>query len=320
MAFTLNMSTTADVDDSIISEFDTEFRLAFAEQGVGAQFSSLKRDIGAKSISLPKYDHLALATTPLDEDDDVDSEKLVDSAVIVTPQEYGKVVTTTKLANLQTGGMADRAAARLVGINAGRTRNRLALLALDAGTQIIYGGDATAVNEIVVADIMTSTIMGKAFNKLSRASVPGLQGNDYFAIMHDDVIHDIREGSGANSWIDAHKYALPEALLRNEVGMYKGFRVVRDNLATVALSAGADVGGPPSEQNADVYNSYFVGFNALGEAVSQDIEMRATGPFDKLARFVNMGWHGVFNFKIVDNQALVVAKTASSVGVNAPAA
>ena len=317
MAFTLNLSTTADVDNSIVSEFDTEFRLAFAEQGVGAQFATLKRDIDAKSISLPKYDHLGLAVTPLTEDEDVTSEKLVDSAVVITPAEYGKVVTTTKLANLQTGGMADRAAARLVGINAGRTRNRLALIALDAGTQIIYGGDATSVATIATTDIMSSSIMGLAFNKLSRESVPGLAGNDYFAIMHDDVIHDIREGSGANSWIDAHKYALPEMLLRNEVGMYKGFRVVRDNLVTIALSAGATEADPAA--NADVYNSYFMGFNALGEAGSADVEMRATGPFDKLARFINMGWYGCFNFKIVDNQALVVAKTASSVGVNAAA-
>lgn len=314
MAFTLNMSTSAEVDDSIVAEYDTEFRLAFAEQGSASQFSTLKRDIGSKSISLPKYSQLSLAVTPLDEDDDVDSEALADSAVVITPAEYGKVVTTTKLANLQTGGMADRAAARLVGINAGRTRNRLALIALDSATQIIYGGDATSVVTIEAADVMTSTVMGKAFNKLARVNAPGLQGNDYFAIMHDDVIHDIREGSGANTWQDTHKYALPEAILMNEVGMYKGFRIVRDNLCTVAVNASNGAGG---SGNIDVYNSYFIGFNALGEAVSQDIEMRATGPFDKLARFVNMGWHGVFNFKIVDNDSLVLAKTSSSVADNA---
>ena len=130
-------------------------------------------------------------------------------------------------------------------------------------------------------------------------------------IAHDDVIHDIREQSGANSWIDAHKYALPEALLRNEVGMYKGFRVIRDNLSTIVVDEGV--------ANADVYHSYCVGFNALGYAVSHDIEMRATGPFDKLGRFVNLGWYGCLKYQVIEEQALVLLKSCSSVGTPAVA-
>jgi N4-gp56 family major capsid protein len=302
MPFTLNLSGTVQVDDSIREEFDTEFRLAFAEQGAAAQVATIRRDIGAKSISLPKYDQLSLATTPLDEVEDVTSEAMSDSAVIITPQEYGNVVTTTKLANLQTGGMADRAAARLVGINAGRTQNKLATLAMDVSSNILYAGGHAATIDITGADTVDGSLMGLAYNKLARKNVPGLAGGDYFFIAHDDVIQSIREQSGANSWIDAHKYALPESLLSNEVGMYKGFRVIRDNLSTIQSAAGA--GG------IDVYNSYAVGFNALGVAVSQDVEMRATGPFDKLSRFVNMGWHACWNFKIIEADALVKIESA----------
>lgn len=307
MAFTTNLTGVAEVDDSIRLEYDTEFRLAYEEQGVAAQFATLKREIGAKSIDLPRYQHLQLATTPLDEKEDVTSEALSDDKVIITPKEYGNVVTTTKLANLQTGGMVDRAAARLVGINAGRSQNKLALLALDASTNVSIVNQTT-VGALTASDIMSGTVMGSMFNKLARKNVPGLVGGDYVMIAHDDVIHDIREGSGANSWIDAHKYALPEALLRNEVGMYKGFRVIRDNLSTIAADAGVGA--------VDVYNSYFLGFNALGMAESMPVEMRATGPFDKLSRFVNMGWHGVFEFKIVEQDALWIVKSASSVGAN----
>jgi N4-gp56 family major capsid protein len=308
MPFTTNLTGVAEVNDSIRLEYDTEFRLAYEEQGVASQFATLKREIGAKSIDLPRYQHLALATSPLDEKEDVTSEALSDDKVVITPQEYGKVVTTTKLANLQTGGMVDRAAARLVGINAGRSQNKLALLALDAATnKFIVGGGP--IGSVAAGNIMSGTVMGTIFNKLARKNVPGLVGGDFVMIAHDDVIHDIREGSGANSWIDAHKYALPEALLRNEVGMYKGFRVIRDNLSTIAVNAGAG-------STVDVYNTYFMGFNALGMAESMPVEMRATGPFDKLSRFVNMGWHGVFEFKIVEQDAIWVVQSASSVGVN----
>lgn len=308
MAFTVNMTGTTEVPDSIIEEYDAEFRVAFAEMGSMTQFATLKREIGAKAINLPKYEQLNLALTPLDEKEDVDSEALVDSKVIIIPAEYGNAVTTTTLASLQTGGMVDRASARMVGINAGRTQNKLAILACDAGTNIILPVGRALVTEIEAGDTMDATFMGKAYNLLARNNVPGLSGNDYFMVAHDDVIHDIREQSGANSWIDAHKYALPEALLKNEVGMYKGFRVVRDNLSTIVTDGGLGA--------VDVYNSYFLGFNAFGYAESSPIEMVATGPFDKLNRFVNMGWKGCFNFKIVEQQALVVGKTSSSVGSN----
>lgn len=306
--FTLNLSGTAEVDDSIRQEFDTEFRLAFAEQGVASQFASIKRSIGAESISLPKYDQLNLATTPLLEREDVTSEAMVDSKVVITPQEYGNVVTTTKLANLQTGGMADRAAARVVGINAGRTINKLAILALDAGTNVLFPGAVASEGALVATDTADADLLGRAYNQLARKNVPGLAGGDYFMLAHDDVIHDIREQSGANSWIDAHKYALPEALLRNEVGMYKGLRIIRDNLCEIVADGGSGT--------VDAYHSYVIGFNALGMAESSGMTMVATGPFDKLNRFVNMGWHWAGNFKIVEEDALVVLSSASSVGAN----
>lgn len=306
MPFTVNLSGKNEVDDSIRQEFDAEFRIALYEQGVASQFATLKRDIDAESISLPKYNTLSLATTPLAEKEDVESEAMEDSKVLVTPKEYGNVVTTTKLANLCTGGMADRAAAKIVGINAGQTANKLATLAMDEATQVLRAGGHANNALIEATDVMTAGLMGKAFNKLARKNVVGLAGNDYFMIAHDDVIHDIREQSGANSWIDAHKYALPENLMRNEVGMYKGFRVVRDNLSTITEDAGA--GGI-----VDVYNSYCIGFNALGLAVSQDIGMTATGPFDKLGRFVNMGWYGCIEFKVIEEEAIVKLHSASSV-------
>lgn len=307
MAFTINLSTTADVDDSVVKEFDAEFRVALTEQGAASQFASMRKDFEAESISLPKYEQLGLATTPLIETDDVDSEAMLDSKVLVQPKEYGKVVTTTKLASLQTKGMADRAAARLVGINAGRTDNKLAILALDASTNVIYanaGGQAA----ITASDVMTGTLMGQAYNKLARKEALGVANGDYVMLAHDDVIHDIREASGAASWVDVHKYALPDQALRNEVGMYKGIRVVRDNLCTILPDAG--------DLTTDVYRSYVIGFNAFGVGISNPVEMRATGPFDKLSRFINLGWYGVMEYKIVEQDALWTIETASSVGAN----
>lgn len=299
--YTQILTGTAQVDDSIVEEFEAQFLLAQTEQGVADQFVSWRKDIGAKSISIPKYDHLALATTPLLEREDIDSAPLSDTEILFTPAEHGNVVTTTKLANLQTGGKADLAAARLVGINAGRSQNRLALIAMDSSANVLYG-DGTSFDTVTDAGVMSPSVMGLAYNQLARENSIGVVNGDYVMIAHDDVIHDLREGTAAGTWQDVHKYAIPSEILRNEVGMYKGFRIVRDNLSTVANN----VGGVP------VYNSYFMGYNALGKAMSAEVMVKLTGPFDKLGRFVNVGWHGCFQYGIVEEKALVVAQTASS--------
>lgn len=305
MAFTTNMTGTTQLDESIVELYDQQFLIAAAEMGVMDQFVTLKRDIGAKSIAITKYANLALATTPLDEDDDVTSEAVSDSDVVLTPAEHGNAVTTTKLANLQTGGKADLAAAKLVGINQGRTLDKLAILAAEASSNVLTV-DGGAESALTASDVMTGTFLGKLYNKLARANVAPLSDGHYVAVMHDDVIHDIRESSG---WMDVAKYADAMAVLKNEVGIYKGFRIVMDNLVTINADAG--------DTAVDTYHTLCMGFNALGKAVSQDPMLKFTGPFDKLGRFINIGWHGVLQYKIVDQDALWIGTTASSVGANA---
>lgn len=307
MPFTTNMTGSAELDNSILEEMDAQFLVANAEQGVMDQFVSLRRDIGAKSIEMPKYAQLALATTPLDEDEDVTSQAMSDQQIILTPAEYGSAVTRTKLASLQTGGKADLAAARLVGINMGRTLNKLAVLAAEASSNVstVDGGLESA---LTAEDIMTVAYMNKQYNRLARANVPTLAEGTYVACMHDDVIHDLRNSTGSGSWQDVAKYASPESILKNEVGMIAGFRVVRENASTITADAATTV---------DSYRSLFLGFNGLGKAVSQEGRIVITGPFDKLARFVNVGWHAVLQYKVIDPEACLVGVSASSVGANA---
>jgi N4-gp56 family major capsid protein len=307
MPFTTNLSGTAELDVSAVLEFDKQFIIAAADEGIMEQLVSYKKEIGAKSIDLTKYGQLALATTPLVETDDVVSEAMSDSQILITPQEYGKAVTTTKLISLQSGGKADLAAARVVGVNMGRTQDKLAILVAEASANFLTvdGGAEAALD---AADIMTTTFLNQLYNKLARASVLPLVDGMFVAVMHDDVIHDLRNSAGAGSWVDINKYAKPEAVLRNEVGMLCGFKVLRDNNITISADAGAGA--------VDTYRTLCLAFNGLGKGVSDEPHGTLTGPFDKLGRFINVGWTGCFNYKIVDQDALWVGVTASSVGVN----
>lgn len=306
MAYTTVMTTVADVDESLVTAFDAGFIVA-AEQGdVMTPFVQMKMDIGAKAIEFPKYGKLAAATTPLTEDVDPASEAMVDSKVTFLPAEYGKVVTKTSLASLQTGGKVDLAAARLVGDNVARTQNVLAIRALEASSNIYIPGAGTEAG-LLVGDVMSAAILNKIYNKLARINIPMIDGM-YVAFMHDDVITDLRAGAAAGDWTDVVKYATPETALLNEVGIYKGFRIVRNNDCAFADQGGAGT--------IDAYKSSFIGFNALGLAVSKAPGMVVTSS-DKLNRFVNVGWHGVMKYGIIDTDAVYTTLTASSVGANA---
>ena len=306
-AFTTNLSGTTQLDDSLVLAFAQSYLVSVGQNNVMDQFVQLREDIGAKSIQLTKYARLALATTPLTETDDVTSEAMADSQILLTPAEYGNVVTTTNLANLQSGGKADLAAAEIVGLNHGSTMDKLAILALDASTNsYIIGG--TAAGSVASNQVASDVFLNYFYNKLARMSVPTINGA-YVMVAHDDVIADLREATGVGSWVDVTKYATPETVLANEVGMYKGFRVVRDNNATFADQTGAGT--------VDLYNSYFVGANGLGKAVSQTGQMVISGPFDKLGRFVNIGWKETCKYGIIDQDAVWLGQCASSKGANA---
>lgn len=275
MPFTVNLSGTAQVDDSIILAFDQGFIVGAGQEQILDQFVDARFDIGAKSIAMPKYGRIAVSTTPLTEDEEATATALSDTSVLFTPKEYGRVVSRTALASLQTGGKVDLAAARVVGLNMGQTMDALAIAALGASTNVTV--DAT----------FDGAALDAQYSRLVAKSIATIDGA-YVALLNEAQIATLRNETG---FTDVAKYASAESVLRNEVGFYKGHKIVRHQ----GVAAGTVIS---------------LGFNALGKAVSKEAGLVITGPFDNLARFVNVGWHGVLAYGIVDTDAVEVIKPA----------
>lgn len=303
---TTGLSGTAELDVSAVLAFSQAFLIGVGQDNVMDGLVQYKEDIGAKSIDMTKYARLGLATTPLNEREEVNSTPMADTQILFTPQEYGQVVTKTSLASLQSGGKVDLATANVVGINAGSSQDKLACLALDASTNAyIIGG--TAAGSVTAGQVASRTFANYFYNKMARANVMKING-DYVWVAHDDVIHDLRGDTSTGSWVDVNKYGNQTELLDGEVGSFAGFRIVRNNNATYADQTGAGL--------VDLYNSYFLGANALGKAVSQPVSVGFTQT-DKMNRFVNVYWKGVLKYGIVDTDAVWLGQCASSVGNNA---
>lgn len=270
MAYTLNMSGTAQVDDSLITAFDQSFIIAAGQAANLDGFATKRVNIGAKAISMPKYALISPVTTPLTEDEAAVATALSDTEVLLTPAEYGAVVTRTALASLQTGGKVDLAAAQLVGFNMGQSMDALFLAAVNGSSNTNAGA-------------LSATTANTLYTKLARKSIQTI-GGAYVGVAHEDDLKLLRAESG---WQDVQKYADPGMVLANEVGMFAGIRWVRNNLQTPGTVAA-------------------MGFNAVGKAVSLEPQLRITGPFDNLGRFVNIGWYGVFTYGLVDTDAVQI--------------
>ena len=283
-----DVKTTASVlGDSQIALMDQAFQVEAGDRIVADQFASYRRSIGAKSIDFVKYSKMDYAVTELTDGSDVDAVAMADSKVTFTPKEYGNVVTKTSLASLQSGGKADLGASQVVARNMAESLNRLACLSLQGSANNKDGSSAN----------ITEALLDAVFFELNNKNAERWDGDAYVCMCHPAVAQDI---AGFSAWKDVQKYADAMPILRNEVGVYKGFRFI------------SSTGMPFTDADPDVHESAFFGRNAFGKAESQSAEMRITGPFDKLGRMLNIGWYWVGDYGIVDQDSLWSVQSLSS--------
>jgi len=221
------------------------------------------------------YANLAALTTALTDGEDAVSTAMADSLKTITPAEQGGVITLAKLADVQSALKAAKAAGMLIGRNAGTTMDKLAILVLEAfTTTTIYPNSASAVSNLATSDNLDAVFANRLYNKLARTNVPGINGS-YIGIAHDDCLHDLRVDTANGGFIDVGRYANPQSVLQNEVGMFAGIRWLRSGNCTVTSDSNGTI---------DSYQVNVLGFNALGRAEAGPVQLMVTGPFDKLGQ------------------------------------
>lgn len=306
--FTTDMTSLAALDDSIVDIYDTQYLIASHSIGVMPQLANVRRDINASSIIMSKYPTLAEATTPLTDKAEVASTAMSDSKITLTPAPYGMSVQLTDVVDIATGGKATRSAVELVGINQARTENAIAMAACDASANKLFAGGHSAVTSLVADNVLTPSLLHKLYNKMSRAGVPRLADGQYVLVIHPDCELDLKDSSAAGSYNDITKYSRPDLALRGQVAELAGFKILVDNQCSIGTDAGTG--------DVDSYNMVAMGYNGLGQAISQNPQLVMGPAGDKLNRFYNVGWKAMFQYKIVDTDALWLGVCASSIGSN----
>lgn len=308
MAFRSDLTSTSQVDHSLVSLYSSAFFLASQPNRVAESCVSMTQSIpGAKIVYFTKYASLSTSTSALTETNDVTAQQMSDSQITFTIAEHGEAIALTEFAEAVSGGKVDLAAAQLLGNNAGDTMDKLAIAALDAsGSTVIYPNAVSAVTGLSTADVLDKTFANRLYNKLSRTNTPKM-GGFYIGLIHPDCAFDLIDSVGTGSWVDVSKYANPASVLQNEIGTFAGIRWIQDGNATISSDANGTI---------DAYTINVVGFNALGKAEHGPLQAVMTPATDPLQRFPYLGWKWRGVYDTIDSSNQIIGKCASSVGSN----
>lgn len=265
----------------------------------------------AQTITLQKqqfFDSTSVtaAKTPLNEEQDVDSQKLPATLTVdLTVNEYGMAVTRTRKLVYFSFADVDQIAARSVGAHQADVLDELVQDVLITGTQILRAQNRSSVGTVTATDYIRATDVRKSHTWLDANKVPTFGGGFYAGGIHPHVLHDLREETGSGSWRVPTEYGTNQTnIWTGEFGEFEGVRFVTNTRTRT---------GTDGASSAKVYRTFILGREAIAEKVVEEPNTVLGPVTDKLARFRTIGWYGVLGWCLYRNESLIVLQSASSV-------
>jgi N4-gp56 family major capsid protein len=267
-----------------------------------------KQSIPGSTVVLQKYVDLTAATTALTETTDPDAVALsTPTQVSITLNEYGNSVLVTRALELFSLADVDPAIANIIAFNLADSIDQVAMTTLRGGTNVFFGGDATATNEIAAADTITSAMIRKTVAKLRANKAVARKGSLYWVGIHPEVSHDLRAETGSAGWLLPNQYgSSQDRIWAGEIGQYEGAYFVESPRLYNATD------GASSARN---FRTIIAGQQAMAEAVAEEPHVVIGPVVDKLMRHRPMGWYGVLGFARYREEALYRLETSSSINV-----
>ncbi len=267
------VNTKATLSDSAVDLMEQAVIISGNTYNKIDAFATIETDQLANSVAFTVFSRMSKATTPLTDGTEATSTTMSDTKVTLTMDEYGKVITSTSLANISTAGKADLAAARLVGVNLGETTDALGIAAVEGGTNTTAAASA---GTLAKGDLRT------AQKTLASNGITKFPDGRYVAFMHPDQVADIKD-----DYISIVQNTNIGEAVNGMVGALEGFTIIEDANCTSSIVS-------------------CFGMDALGKGVALSPELRLTEGNDNLGRAVNVGWYGVLKYAVIDQNALEV--------------
>lgn len=300
--------------DSVEAAFNREAEFALRDDPVWMQTVDTRprrQAMPGDTVTFTIHKDLAsLATTPLSETVDPDAvAPQAPDRVVVTLEEYGNATLETVRLDSLSFLDPERERAVIVGRNMVDTIDTLIRTVADGSSNTIAleGGTPTAggaASAVTASDHLNRQTAATAVSVLRGSKVTPKSGTDYLAIAHPYVLHDLMAENSATAWNAPHTYGGDTAAIYNaEVGQFMGARYLRTTRVKTATDGAS---------SAEVYRTYYLGQQAIAEAVAIDPHIVVGPVVDKLKRFNPLGWHALCGWALYRPESIQIALTSSS--------
>ena len=266
------------------------------------------------SVKFTTYADADKVTSAISETSDITPVTMSDSQTTVTLAEYGNTMQTTAKARGTSFLNIDADAANIIGYNMGDSLDKIVHDVVTEGSNVLYGGDATATGELAAGDIITADLLRQCVANLRSASAPAFDGNVYVGFIHPDVSYDLRKATAVTDVIQHQIRQDAAAVRQGSIGVFGGVDFIETPRITLTENAGAS--------NVDEYKTVICGKQALAKAHSRAAGFGADpsivfGPVtDSLRRFNTVGWYHLVGYGRFREACIRRIETSSSIGAN----
>ena len=223
--------------------YDTELlenarpRLVFTQLGKSQFLPANHGD----TVQWRKWNTFEKALTPLTEGVIPTGQRLGQSAIHVSVQQYGDYAAISDRLDLHAVDNVILGAAEEMGAACGETADTLVRNELCTGTSVMYcdtlDDDGNVVStpvsryELTAANNrLTPDMVNKAYTFLKKQKAPTFEGGKYVAVIHPSVTYDLRS---SRDWLEVHKYAATREIFTGEIGELHGVRFIETTEAPV---------------------------------------------------------------------------------------
>lgn len=206
---------------------------------------------GSDAIKFAAVPDLSVATTPLTEGTPPDAVALSVETVTVDALQYGNVVRITDLARIKSPFELVSTARERLARNAAQTIDQLVRDEVATGGTVYFAELGTSLRANLDADdTLTAAKLKKLHARMFYGNVPFFDDSSYLFIATPGQAYDLKMDTAVGGFIDAAKYTDPRPILKNEIGMIGGFRVIEAQngptfASTITVHAGFALGGLP---------------------------------------------------------------------------
>jgi N4-gp56 family major capsid protein len=244
----MTITLTSTLGDSVAALYEKDFleekrkTSVWAQQGlVNWKYALGGANLKGSSINIPMMAEMAIATTALTETSDVIPIALDDYVCTVSFAEYGNVVQTTRMLDIENYADVGKQAAYAVGQNQAKSIDMIVRAAAIGGTWVTYPVGVGARTDLdTTNDLFTFSDAMYVKGLVADASIQGF-GNDLAVIVHPSVLAGVASDS---NFLTATSYLDKDTVFNGEVGKLAGFRFIAHEYGKLYLGGGSTTPSP----------------------------------------------------------------------------